>query len=175
MAIMNCPNCGGKISDAANKCIHCGYQLVNDDGGQSPTTSSSSLTCPECGRTVSATDTNCPDCGFPLKQKKNNTGKILGIVGGAAVLMALIVLLVFFIGNSRPVDKYIKALEAGNLDKAADTYENKIQGKSELETELESDIKRLADETYEQYLNEKSTEEQAKDEIKALCESKGKL
>lgn len=27
MALIKCPECGGKISDKSDKCIHCGYPL----------------------------------------------------------------------------------------------------------------------------------------------------
>ena len=32
MALINCPECDGKVSDKAKQCIHCGYPLKNPDG-----------------------------------------------------------------------------------------------------------------------------------------------
>lgn len=28
MALINCPECGKEISDSAEKCIHCGYEIT---------------------------------------------------------------------------------------------------------------------------------------------------
>ena len=30
MALITCPECGGKVSDKAKACIHCGYPINND-------------------------------------------------------------------------------------------------------------------------------------------------
>ena len=32
MALINCPECNGQVSDKAKQCIHCGYPLKNPDG-----------------------------------------------------------------------------------------------------------------------------------------------
>lgn len=31
MALINCPECNGKVSDMANICVHCGYPLNPDN------------------------------------------------------------------------------------------------------------------------------------------------
>lgn len=31
MALIKCPECGKKVSDKANECIHCGYPINNND------------------------------------------------------------------------------------------------------------------------------------------------
>ena len=55
MALINCPECGQKISDKASACIHCGCPIEKNK------------TCPECGSVVNESDTVCKTCGFPFE------------------------------------------------------------------------------------------------------------
>lgn len=51
MAVTECPKCGGKISDQAKNCVHCGCKLT---------------ACPDCGTLLAEGTENCPNCGRPL-------------------------------------------------------------------------------------------------------------
>lgn len=55
MAIISCPNCGESISDKALNCVHCGFQLKDDND----------IYCSECGTKLSINDIICPNCGCP--------------------------------------------------------------------------------------------------------------
>ena len=58
MALFDCPECGGKVSDKANQCPHCGC-LVEQSQNKSKT-------CPECGQEVDISVMVCPNCAFPF-------------------------------------------------------------------------------------------------------------
>ena len=58
MALFECPKCGGKVSDKANQCPHCGC-LVEQSQNKSKT-------CPECGQEVDISVMVCPNCAFPF-------------------------------------------------------------------------------------------------------------
>ena len=49
MAIIVCPECGSKISDTVNQCIHCGSKIK---------------ICPECGKIYTKDVVSCEECGF---------------------------------------------------------------------------------------------------------------
>lgn len=57
MALIECPECGGKVSDKANVCIHCGYPLHNEEKVQQI------QYCPYCGKPNSIESTFCGYCG----------------------------------------------------------------------------------------------------------------
>ena len=59
MALIQCPECEGKVSDKAKACIHCGYPLHDD----SP---ASTQFCPYCGRENNASSAFCAYCGKTL-------------------------------------------------------------------------------------------------------------
>lgn len=63
MAIIECPECGKKISDKARKCVHCGHTLLQE----------SPKICPECGTQLNEEDIFCPSCGFPIAENINKT------------------------------------------------------------------------------------------------------
>lgn len=54
MALVNCPECGEKISSSAGACIHCGYRFN---------------VCPECGEVLPNTELTCNKCGYRLVPK----------------------------------------------------------------------------------------------------------
>lgn len=56
MALIQCPECEGKVSDKAKACIHCGCPL-HDDG------SASTQYCAYCGRENVAASAFCAYCG----------------------------------------------------------------------------------------------------------------
>ena len=62
MALIKCLDCGGKVSDRATLCPHCGCP-VKDSLPQTKT-------CPECGQEVDVSERKCPNCAFPFSRIK---------------------------------------------------------------------------------------------------------
>ena len=80
MALINCPDCGEKVSDSAPACPHCGRPLMNTPPPPPVAKSghpaqgavgleAKALRCPNCGETLQAKDimssgwAHCPSCG----------------------------------------------------------------------------------------------------------------
>lgn len=59
MALIECPECGGKVSDKAPACIHCGYPLQESKKEEVQQIQY----CPYCGRINSIESTFCGYCG----------------------------------------------------------------------------------------------------------------
>ena len=59
MALIECPECGGKISDKAPVCIHCGFPLKESKEEYIQQIQY----CPYCGKTNSIESTFCGYCG----------------------------------------------------------------------------------------------------------------
>lgn len=59
MALINCPECGGQISEKAVECIHCGKILKKQTVVERK--------CKECGGVISDDDIVCPQCGCPTE------------------------------------------------------------------------------------------------------------
>jgi ribosomal protein L37E len=171
MAMIKCPECGGDVSDVATTCIHCGYPLKEDEQTGKSTDSTDEMKCPECGHAITDQDISCPGCGFPLKKKTKSKGTIVAIAVGIVAVLACVLIVIYFVGNANPVEKYIKDLLANNNDRALTTYNSKILGKSDVEAELDAEIRKRADATYEDFLAEKTSEDQAKLAINGYCES----
>ena len=57
MAIIICPECGGKVSTTLKECPHCNYRF-ND-----------TKICPECGEEIDINLSKCPICGFVLENE----------------------------------------------------------------------------------------------------------
>lgn len=58
MAIIECPECEGKLSTSAKKCIHCGCEFT---------------VCRECGTVLVGKPTVCPECGYAFVKKENDS------------------------------------------------------------------------------------------------------
>lgn len=56
MALIQCKECGGTVSDKAAACPHCGAPVI----------SPKAITCPECGQTFPEGTATCSNCGAPL-------------------------------------------------------------------------------------------------------------
>ena len=54
MAIIVCPECGGKVSDKATACVHCGCTF---------------FVCPECGKVYLKNFEVCFECGYQMKKE----------------------------------------------------------------------------------------------------------
>lgn len=62
MAIINCPECGGPISEKATECIHCGKILKEEPVVE--------RRCKECGGVIFDNDIVCTHCGCPIEDYK---------------------------------------------------------------------------------------------------------
>lgn len=62
MALINCPECGRKVSDKADACMNCGFpiQEIQKNVGL--------INCPDCGKEVSDETDICMNCGFPIRE-----------------------------------------------------------------------------------------------------------
>lgn len=101
MALIKCPGCGNDVSDKAERCMQCGYELkistgtgnltgdvqsstmsgsgtltnsMNYGSGSLASTSSGQGRCAKCGAILSADQDFCPKCGNP-RVKNNICGK----------------------------------------------------------------------------------------------------
>lgn len=74
MALIECPECGGKVSDKAPTCIHCGYPLHESEVMQVQEVQY----CPYCGKTNNIESTFCGYCGksFLKEEKKQELAPI---------------------------------------------------------------------------------------------------
>ncbi len=63
MAIINCPECGEKISDTAKRCVHCGVSIT---------------VCPECNNIYMNDPVVCPSCGYEFVSVSKSAKHIEG-------------------------------------------------------------------------------------------------
>lgn len=104
MALMNCMECGGTISDSAKVCPHCGAPI---------------LKCRECHEVLPQGATVCPNCGAPVELiyeempvVRNNALKQNGSLSkGKIILGVVIVLLVFLLFTCPNEQKHKRVLE----------------------------------------------------------------
>lgn len=71
MALIECPECRGKVSDKAPACIHCGYPLQQVEEKQVQY-------CPYCGKENSINSTFCAYCSKYFI-KANTTNKLVPV------------------------------------------------------------------------------------------------
>ena len=64
MALIECPECGGKVSDKATVCIHCGYPLHKQEEHVQQI-----QYCPYCGKINSSESKFCGYCGKTFVQQ----------------------------------------------------------------------------------------------------------
>ena len=89
MAIINCKECGGQMSDSASFCPHCGAPVAKD------------VFCPECGTKVPADARFCPQCGKNLSQEYpvGFYAKDKTIAGIFAILLGSLGIHYFYLGK----------------------------------------------------------------------------
>ncbi len=61
MAIIDCPECTGKVSSLAEICPHCGFRVPKPE-----IAAPAAFTCPECGAAARTGAKNCTSCGYQL-------------------------------------------------------------------------------------------------------------
>ena len=86
MALMSCPECGEKISDKAEKCIHCGFPI-------------SSLADTEniVGENITAETPNTIDDSEPSKQSGNITAEPKKKNMGCGITIIILIIVVILI------------------------------------------------------------------------------
>ena len=73
MALIECPNCGRQISDKAEKCPGCGYELPEIQEIETESIEDvKEIVCEECGMIIPEGATICPNCGCPISEFKND-------------------------------------------------------------------------------------------------------
>ena len=72
MGVKICPECGGKVSESRDTCIHCGYIFTKEETKETKK-------CPDCGADIDISLKECPDCGYlfvdkeqPKKEEKHS-------------------------------------------------------------------------------------------------------
>lgn len=65
--LRECPNCGGRVTDKAVRCVHCGFCYK---------------ICPECDELIGAEEACCPSCGylFALPDPEGKPEKVAAVV-----------------------------------------------------------------------------------------------
>ncbi len=155
MALVNCPKCGGEISDKAKTCVHCGAEVggptpqpPQDAAEESAEASSKEpepkKTCAECGAELESDASVCMNCGCPVEsevsadqpvkkedEKKESffkKHKVPVIIVGALVLVALVIILVLVgMGNAAA------AKHQAYVDNLNKVYSEMLSGASESE------------------------------------------
>lgn len=100
MAIIQCPSCGGNVSDKAEACPHC---------------ASSISVCPECKSILSQEFSICPSCGFPISPQTNNKNKtkkkfhFIPLVVILSILLVSCVVVFSYFRNSAYHDNLLQA------------------------------------------------------------------
>jgi hypothetical protein len=155
MALVNCPKCGGEISDKAKTCVHCGAEVggptpqpPQDAAEESAEASSKEpepkKTCAECGAELESDASVCMNCGCPVEsevsadqpvkkedEKKESffkKHKVPVIIVGVLALVALIIILVLVgMGNAAA------AKHQAYVDNLNKVYSEMLSGASESE------------------------------------------
>lgn len=65
MALIQCPNCGGMISNKARSCVKCGFRLENEK-------ITMQRRCEDCGSVIPEEAKACPVCGCPVSNEAEN-------------------------------------------------------------------------------------------------------
>ncbi len=166
MALINCPECGEKISDKAKKCVHCGkaFESLGD--------ATKEIVCNECGASIQTTENECPNCGCPIEQKvEKKLNKKTIMILSALLGIIIIVCVGSAIYNSTPVQKHIAEAE----EKRATLNASEIAFQEAKKAEDNGDIE-LAIKKYKAVISEDKSYAKAQSKIKELQDTyKNKL
>ena len=106
MALTKCPKCGNEVSDKAERCPNCNFELGKE---------SEINICKECGAVLEEGMSACPKCGCPIteSESKKNTAKMkkLIIAGLIAVVIIIIVAVVIHYRKTDQAQSYTETLE----------------------------------------------------------------
>jgi ABC-type Na+ efflux pump permease subunit len=141
MALVNCPNCGKKISDKAEQCPQCGYKFAKNN---------KTGICAECGAEIGCGNTECQNCGCPVSKiitVEHKKSKAKSIVIVSLILAVIVGIGCIFVSQIRKAqyEEYlslatatmlqssIKTEKAGNLINSV--WYNTIYEKDDSETD----------------------------------------
>ena len=115
--MINCPECGQPVSDQAEKCVHCGYDLKGNFHEEEK------HICIECGNELKEGEAFCPKCGCPAGGRtepvhdmpeyeyeepvKKKTGSMIT----AIVVIVVIAAIGFFIYTGNQQEAYFTAVD----------------------------------------------------------------
>lgn len=71
MAMIKCPKCNEEISDKAEKCVHCGSVLIEEQ----------KIICEECGAEIKKNEKLCNKCGCPINKESNSQPQKVEVTG----------------------------------------------------------------------------------------------
>lgn len=137
MALIKCPECGKEISDKADICPNCNFNIVEyrikevekekKQAEEKKKELENQEECPECKKLVEKDTELCPFCGFPIRKEKNKQEEMLlekqkrqkkyCVIGGGIVLIfALIIIISTYIKNNSVESKLIGQWSCSNSD-----------------------------------------------------------
>lgn len=137
MALIECPNCGKKVSDKAEICPECKINLIEyrreeaekekKQAEERQKELENQEECPECKKLVEKNVELCPFCGFPIREEKNKQKELMiekqkrqkkyGIIGGGIVLIILFVIIIStYVKNNSVESKLIGQWSCPNSD-----------------------------------------------------------
>lgn len=140
MAMMECPNCGERVSDKAKKCVYCGTILVPEEKRY----------CQECGTELEEEMDVCPKCGCPVENVEDSetapqqvevTGvkiagkskKIMAIAAVVLLIAALIAVVVVQGQKKKEAEEAAKRIEEYSANLELVTY-SMLSGAGDAET-----------------------------------------
>lgn len=106
------------------------------------------IKCPECGKDISDTCENCIHCGYPIRKGKKINKKIFFVVGGLAIVVAIVIIGVSIINKVSPhtikntqlmkLMEYTSSSEIKN--DLGDDYEHKVWDTLDSTSDMYEDI-----------------------------------
>lgn len=156
MALVKCPECGQEISDKAEKCIYCGFELRQEEQVVQDT-----IKCEECGATLTKEDTVCPVCGCPVEKEQETEEKPQQVeVASIKItqkmkksIIAVIVLLVVCVGGGIAYKNYQTTKAAQEYQEAYNTYIDNLRKAQVLMLSSGSDSESLCNLTLKVWSN----------------------
>ena len=123
MAMIQCPNCGQQISDKAEKCVHCGMILKQENP----------KICSECGAILESGATICPNCGCPVENIKEEIPQQVEVTGVKVakktrkIAIVAAVFIVAIVISAIGVNRHQKQIEAKRIQLEQEAEKKRIQ------------------------------------------------
>lgn len=117
MALINCPGCGKQISDLANTCVHCGYQLKEPKPEAAAAPEAAGFGEPAAAPSEAPA---VPKKVLSPAEKK----KRLIIIGAAAAVVVIAVVLIIVLGDKKEKEDFGPVTSSNLMEKAGFTTEN---------------------------------------------------
>ena len=119
MALINCPGCGKQISDLANTCVHCGYQLKEPRQEAAADETAADFGEPAVAPAPSSAPAVPKKVLSPAEKKKR-----LIIIGAAAAVVVIAVVLIIVLGGKKDKEDFGPVTSSNLMEKAGFTTEN---------------------------------------------------